>query len=250
MDPSRFTVLACSAMCGPSNPVGRITDAVSWNLYLGWYVPGMFLNKVWYSFYRLLNKKRVYGMSEYGAEGMPNLHAVKPKRGDNTEEYQFIYHEYMLKFFEKHPEFWATHLWNTFDFAADARNQGGEPGMNHKGLITFDRKTKKDSFYLYKAYWSDEPFIHLCGKRFINRTGSKLKITVCTNQNEVEVFVNGKSIGKKKGKKVFRFTAPMQKENIIEVKSGELTDTGKVIKVKKKDPDYILKKTNTKNWQK
>ncbi|MBR7186907.1 MAG: DUF4982 domain-containing protein [Clostridia bacterium] len=250
IDPARFTVLACYAMCAPFNRVGKITDAVSWNLYLGWYVPGLFLNKVWYWFYRLLNGKRVFGMSEYGAEGMPNLHAVKPKRGDNTEEYQFIYHEYMLKFFEKHPEFWATHLWNCFDFAADARDQGGEPGMNHKGLITFDRKIKKDSFYLYKAYWSEDPFVHLCGKRFVNRTGNKLEITVCSNQPEVEVLVNGKSLGTKKGSKVFRFTTTMEAKNEIEVRAGALTDAGTVIKVEKPDPAYILKKTNTKNWQK
>lgn len=250
LDPSRFTVLACYAMCAPFNRVGKITDAVSWNLYLGWYVPGLFLNKVWYWFYRLLNPNRVYGMSEYGAEGMPNLHSVKPKRGDNTEEYQFLYHEYMLKFFEKHPEFWATHLWNCFDFAADARNQGGEPGMNHKGLITFDRKIKKDSFYLYKAYWSDVPFIHLCGKRFVNRTGGKLEITVCSNLPEVEAFVNGKSVGKKRGDKVFRFSVPMEKENEIEVRANGLTDRGRVVKVEKPDASYILTKTNTKNWQK
>ncbi len=250
IDPSRFTVLACFAMCAPFDRVGKITDAVSWNLYLGWYVPGLFLNKVWYAFYRACNPKRVYGMSEYGAEGMPNLHAVRPKRGDNTEEYQFKYHEYMLKFFEKHPEFWATHLWNMFDFAADARNQGGEPGMNHKGLVTFDRQIKKDAFYLYKAYWSREPFVHLCGKRFINRTGNRFEIVVCTNQPEVEVIVNGKPIGKKRGSKVFRFSVEMAAENEIEVRAGTLTDRGRVIRTKKPDSSYILKKTNTKNWQK
>ncbi len=250
LDPSRFTVLACYAMCGPLNRASKITDAVSWNLYLGWYVPGMFLNKVWYRLYRLLNPKRVFGLSEYGAEGMPNLHSVKPKRGDNTEEYQFLYHEYMLKFFEKHPEFWATHLWNCFDFAADARDQGGEPGMNHKGLVTFDRKTKKDAFYLYKAYWSEEPFVHLCGKRFVNRTGTRLKIVVCSNLPEVEAFVNGKSLGKKRGSRVFRFETELSERNEIEVRAGELSDMGTVLKVKTPDPAYILRKNDTKNWQK
>ncbi len=250
IDPSRFTVLACYAMCAPFNPVGKITDAVSWNLYLGWYVPGLFLNKVWYAFFRMCNPRRVYGMSEYGAEGMPNLHALHPKRGDNTEEYQFKYHEYMLKFFEKHPEFWATHLWNMFDFAADARNQGGEPGMNHKGLVTFDRKTKKDAFYLYKAYWSREPFVHLCGKRFVRRTGKKLDIVVCSNLPEVEVLVNGKSLGKKRGKGVFRFRATMAKTNDIEARAGGLSDCGTVMQAEKPDPAYILRKTDTENWQK
>ncbi len=249
LDPSRFTVLACFAMCAPWNRAGKITDAVSWNLYLGWYVPGLFLNKVWYAFFRLFNRRRIFGMSEYGAEGMPNLHAAKPKRGDNTEEYQFRYHEYMLNFFGKHPEFWATHLWNCFDFAADARNQGGEPGMNHKGLITFDRKTKKDAFYLCKAYWSDEPFVHLCGKRFVNRPGKKLKITVCTNLPEAEVFVNGRSLGKKRGR-VLRFETKMAEKNGIEVRAGEYSDRGTVIKVKKEDPAYRLHKGNTANWNK
>lgn len=249
LDPTRFTTLACFAMCAPTSAVGKITDAVSWNLYLGWYVPGLFLNKVWYFFYRLFNPNRVFGMSEYGAEGMPNLHSARPRRGDNSEEYQFKYHEYMLNFFGKHPEMWATHLWNMFDFAADARNQGGEPGMNHKGLVTFDRQIKKDSFYLYKAHWSTNPFVHLCGKRFVNRTGKTFTITVCTNQPQVEAFVNGVSLGKKTGK-VVRFNVAMSERNEIEVRAGTLVDTGVVVKVNKPDASYRLRKTNTKNWQK
>ncbi|MCD8069200.1 MAG: glycoside hydrolase family 2 protein, partial [Lachnospiraceae bacterium] len=168
MDPARFTTLACYAMCGPFNKVAHITDAVSWNLYLGWYVPGLFLNDLWADFFHAVFPKRPLGFSEYGAEGMPNLHSSHPRRGDHTEEYQARYHEYMLKFIDKRPWMWATHVWNMFDFAADARDQGGEPGMNHKGLVTFDRKTKKDSFYLYKAWWSEEPFVHLCSKRYVD----------------------------------------------------------------------------------
>lgn len=143
MDPTRLTTLACYAMCGPFNPVAHITDLVSWNLYLGWYVPGLFLNDLWMNFFHLVYPNRPLGFSEYGAEGMPNLHSAHPRRGDHTEEYQAKYHEYMLKCFDRHPWLWATHVWNMFDFAADARDQGGEPGMNHKGLVTFDRKTKK-----------------------------------------------------------------------------------------------------------
>ena len=154
LDPSRPTTLACYAMCGPFNKSAHISDIVSWNLYLGWYVPGMFLNKLWVDFFHMVYPNRCLGYSEYGCECMPNLHTSHPKRGDQSEEYQGLYNEYMLKFFEERPFMWATHLWNMFDFAADARNQGGEPGMNHKGVVTFDRKTKKDSFYVYKAYWS------------------------------------------------------------------------------------------------
>ena len=169
MDPTRLTTLACYAMCGPFNRSAHITDLVSWNLYLGWYVPGLFLNDWWMRFFHFRYPKRCLGYSEYGCEAMPNLHSGKPRRGDHSEEYQTIYHEYMLKCFERNPYLWATHVWNMFDFAADARDQGGEAGMNHKGLVTFDRKIKKDSFYLYKAYWSDEPFVHIAGRRRADR---------------------------------------------------------------------------------
>ncbi|MBQ8137305.1 MAG: glycoside hydrolase family 2 protein, partial [Clostridia bacterium] len=182
MDKTRFTTLACYAMCGPFNKVAHITDVVSWNLYLGWYVPGLWLNDVWMRFFHMVYPDRCLGYSEYGCEGMPNLHSAHPRRGDHTEEYQAKYHEYLLKCFERNPYMWATHVWNMFDFAADARNQGGEPGMNHKGLITFDRKTKKDSFYLYKAYWSHEPFVHICSKRFHDRTEKTVKLKVYSNQ--------------------------------------------------------------------
>ena len=216
----------------------------------GWYVPFFFLNDCWFWFYRLMNPKRTIGLSEYGAEGMPNLHSVSPCRGDNTEEYQCKYHEYMLRFFEKRPYLWATHLWNMYDFAADKRNQGGEPGMNHKGLVTHDRRIKKDAFYLYKAYWSDEPFVHLCGKRFVNRTGNKLKIKVYSNQKTIEVFVNGKQFKTLTGDKVFNITLPFSAVTEVTVKSGNLTDEGTFNKVAKKDPSYIVTKVDTTNWQK
>ena len=251
LDPTRLTTLACFAMCTPMNRSAHITDIVSWNLYLGWYVPGLFLNDLWFGFFRFLYPNRCIGMSEYGAEAMTNLHSVKPRRGDNTEEYQAVYHEYMLKFFAKRPYLWATHVWNMFDFAADARNQGGEPGMNHKGLVTFDRKTRKDAFYLYKAYWSDEPFVHLCGRRFVNRTGSKLKVKVYSNQPEVSLYQNGKLVETKKGDKVFNFTLPMLDKNELEVRSGDLKDSITVVHVDKPDPAYIVPKGGSnKSWEK
>lgn len=130
-------------MCTPFHPVTKISDIIGWNLYLGWYVPFKWLNDCFMTFYHTFWPKRALSYSEYGAEGMPNLHSKHPKRGDHTEEYQAIYHEYMLRCFKRHPYLWGTYIWNMFDFAADARNQGGEPGMNHKGMITFDRLTKK-----------------------------------------------------------------------------------------------------------
>lgn len=251
LDDTRFTTLACYAMCLHNDKTAHLTDVVSWNLYLGWYVPFLWLNNVWFGLWRLLYPHRCIGMSEYGAEAMTNLHSLHPKRGDNTEEYQLVYHEYMAKFFAKRDYFWATHIWNMFDFAADARDQGGEPGMNHKGLVTFDRKIKKDSFYLYKAYWSKEAFVHLCGSRFVNRTGSKLKVKVYSNQKEVSLYNNGKLVATKQGDKVFNFTIPMEEVNHLEAKSGSLSDTITVNHVTSKDPAYILgKTTGTTSWEK
>ena len=186
MDPSRPTTLACYAMCNPFWKVVHVSDIVAYNLYLGWYVPGMFLNDWFLKFFHWKWPNRCIGYSEYGAEAMPNLHSSKPRRGDHTEEYQAVYHEYMLECFARHPFMWGTYCWNMFDFAADARDQGGEPGMNHKGLVTFDRKTKKDSFYLYKSYWSDEPFVHICSKRFTDRTEDEITVKIYSNQKPSE----------------------------------------------------------------
>ncbi len=252
LDKTRPTVMACFAMCGPANKAAHITDIVGWNLYLGWYVPGFFLNDLWLRLYHTMYKKSCLAFSEYGAEGMPNLHSEHPKRGDNSEEYQAAYHEYMLECFERHPYLWGTYVWNMFDFAADARNQGGEPGMNHKGLVTFDRKTRKDSFYVYKAYWSKEPVLHIAGKRFINRTGGKTKVKVYSNLDDVTLTANGVKLkGKKKGR-VFIYKVKLAKgQTELVATAGGLTDSLTLNRVKKPDPDYKLHvRSETQSWQK
>ena len=250
MDKTRLTTLACYAMCGPFNRSAHITDMVSWNLYLGWYVPGFILNDLWVGFFHLCFPNRPFGYSEYGAEGMPNLHSTHPHRGDHTEEYQAKYHEYMLRCFKRHPWMWATHVWNMFDFAADARDQGGEPGMNHKGLVTFDRKTKKDSFYLYKAWWSDEAFVHICSKRFVERTGSTATVKVYSNQSTVALYVNGNKVGEQTGEHVFTFKVPLNDELHIQAVAGDRTDESVIRHVDTPNPEYKLHKTKSKsaNW--
>ena len=250
MDDTRLTTLACYAMCGPFNPVAHITDLVSWNLYLGWYVPGLFLNDLWMDFFHLCYPRRPLGFSEYGAEGMPNLHSEHPRRGDHTEEYQALYHEYMLRCFERHPWLWSTHVWNMFDFAADARDQGGEPGMNHKGLVTFDRKTKKDSFYLYKAWWSEDPFVHICSKRFAERTRSEIEVKVYSNRKSVALFVNGEKLAEQNGEHVFTFKVKLNGETKIQAVAGDCIDEAVFTKVSAPNPAYKLTKSKTKsaNW--
>ena len=228
MDPGRPTSLACYAVCGPFNKVAHISDIVSWNLYLGWYVPGLFLNDLWIDFFHWKYPNRCLGFSEYGCEGMPNLHSSHPRRGDHTEEYQAIYHEYMLECFKKRPFMWASHVWNMFDFAADARNQGGEPGMNHKGLVTFDRKIKKDSFYLYKAYWNKAPMVHIAGKRYVYRPEKITTVKVYTNCESVTLYANGKEVATKSckcsGGKVFTFRVTLSENTQLEAVAGSLRD--------------------------
>ena len=250
MDATRPTSLACYAVCGPFNKVAHLSDLVSWNLYLGWYVPGLFLNDLWIDFFHAKYPNRCLGYSEYGCEAMTNLHSSHPRRGDQTEEYQAIYHEYLLKCFEKRPFMWATHVWNMFDFAADARDQGGEPGMNHKGLVTFDRKIKKDSFYLYKAYWTKQPFVHICSQRYVERNEKITKVKVYSNCNEITLYANGKKVGIERGSKVFNFTVALTGEVKLEAVSGKCTDTSIIRYTDTPNPAYKLKKGDGKgeNW--
>ncbi len=250
MDPTRLTSLACYAVCGPFNKVAHISDIVSWNLYLGWYVPGLFLNDLWVDFFHFVYPNRCLGYSEYGAEGMPNLHSRHPRRGDHTEEYQAKYHEYLIKFIQKRPWMWATHVWNMFDFAADARDQGGEPGMNHTGLVTFDRKTKKDSFYLYKSWWSAEPFVHICSKGYADRTEKVTTVKVYSNCGSVALYCNGKLLERQIADRVFTFKVPLEGEVELKAVSGTVSDTAVIRKVSKPNPAYKLRKTKKKsaNW--
>lgn len=250
MDATRPTSLACYAMCGPFNRVAHLSDIVSWNLYLGWYVPGLFLNDWWIGFFHKVFPKRCLGYSEYGCEGMPNLHSSKPRRGDHTEEYQAVYHEFLLECFERHPYMWSTHVWNMFDFAADARDQGAEPGMNHKGLVTFDRKIKKDSFYLYKAYWSSEPFVHIAGKRYADRPEQVTTVKVYTNQPRVALYADGKLVAEHSGGKVHTFRVPLGENTELKAVAGECTDAAVLHRVETPNPAYQLKKgkSTSANW--
>ncbi len=251
LDPNRMTTIACYSAMLINNKIAHITDLASYNLYCGWYIPFTHLTSFILDLWHLFYPKSPIGLSEYGAEGMMNLHSSHPKRFDDTEEYQCIYHEKMLKDITKRKYIWSTFVWNMFDFASEGRNTGGEEGINHKGLITFDRKIKKDSFYLYKAYWSKEPFIHICSKRYINRKERKTLIKIYSNLNELMIYKNDTYIKTIKGNKVFKFKLKLDAINNITVKSGSIEDSITINKVNKKDKSYILKKkSNNKSWQK
>ena len=252
MDKTRLTTIAAVSMCKMDDPYLQIPDVVSYNHYFGWYGGDTSMNGPWFDKFHGMHPEIPIGCSEYGCEAL-NWHTSDPKQGDYTEEYQAFYHEELIKQLFSRKYIWATHVWNMFDFGADARAEGGENGQNHKGLVTFDRKYKKDSFYAYKAWLVSpeaDPFVHLCGKRYIDRVEDVTKVTVYSNLPEVELFVNGESIGKKQAADhFFYFDVKNTGESTIVAKAGELTDEGKIRKVEEMNMDYVLvEKGAVLNW--
>ena len=249
MDATRPTTIAAVSPCPMDSPYIEIPDVVSYNHYFGWYGGDTSMNGPWFDKFHEMHPDIPIGCSEYGCEAL-NWHTSKPVQGDYTEEYQAFYHEELIKQLFSRKYLWATHVWNMFDFGADARSEGGENGQNHKGLMTFDRKYKKDSFYAYKAWLSDEPFVHLCGKRYVDRVEEVTKVTVYSNQPEVELFVNGKSLGKKSSPEhFFYFDVPNEGESTLVAVAGELKDESVIRKVEEFNEAYRLKEKNAiLNW--
>ncbi len=250
MDSTRLTTIATVTMCSMDNEYVHISDVLSYNHYFGWYGGSTEMNGKWFDDFHKKYPNKAIGLSEYGCEAL-NWHTSNPTQGDYTEEYQAYYHEELIKQIAVRPYIWATHVWNMFDFAADARAEGGENGMNHKGLITFDRQYKKDAFYAYKAWLNPEPMVHICGKRYIDRTEDVTKVTVYSNCDEIELFRNGESVRKqKKGDfPFFYFDVKNEGTSTLEVKAGELSDTATINKVDKPNEDYIMKEENQViNW--
>ena len=249
MDKTRLTTIACVSMCSMDDPYVQIPDVVSYNHYFGWYGGDTSMNGPWFDEFHAKYPNIPIGCSEYGCEAL-NWHTSNPEQGDYTEEYQAYYHEELIKQFFTRKYMWATHVWNMFDFGADSRNEGGENGQNHKGLVTFDRKYKKDSFYAYKAWLSDEPFVHICGKRYVDRVEETTKVTVYSNQPEVELFANGVSLGRQSSPEhFFYFEVPNMGETTLEAIAGDCKDNSFIRKVEVFNEDYRLKEKGAiLNW--
>ncbi len=250
MDATRPTAMAHAFMLEHDSPLVNLPDIASYNLYFGWYLGTLEQNDSFFDEYHAKYPDRVMGFSEYGADANVQFQSARPESGDYSEQYQCLYHEYILGCIERHPWMWATHAWNMFDFAADGRDEGGTHGLNQKGLVSFDRKLKKDAFYLYKAAWNkEEPFVHLCGSRYVNRAEEETEIKVYSNQPRVTLLMDGKEIATQTGSTVFVFRVGITGEHTITAQAGECRDTMTIRKVETPDASYRFSQAGSvANW--
>lgn len=248
LDSTRPTTMANVIMLDINDEILEIPDIQSYNLYFGWYFGKLEDNEKWFDEFHEKHPDKIIGLAEYGADASIKWQTPTPQRGDYTEQFQCLYHEHLLNVIEERPYLWATHVWNMFDFAADGREEGGEKGLNQKGLVTFDRKIKKDAFYLYKAYLSEEPFVHVTGSRYVDRIEELTEVKVYSNQSTVSLFNNGELVGKQEGYRVFTFQVPLSGSHLIEAKSGCLVDAIEVHKVNEPNSNYTLPNTGIHNW--
>lgn len=249
LDPTRPTTMASVFMLETDSPILDIPDVNSYNLYFGWYVGEPGQTDEFFDDYHTRFPNRPIGFSEYGADANPQYQTPTPEKGDYSESYQALYHEHMLAMIEARPWIWASHVWNLFDFAADGRDEGGKHGENQKGLVTFDRRLKKDAFYLYKAAWSREPFVHICGSRYVNRAEAVTEIKVYSNLPQVRLFVDGRPFASCSGARIFQFHVPISGEHTVEAKAGNCSSVIYVRRVTEPDPSYTLSaKRDIVNW--
>lgn len=248
LDPARPTTMAHVFMLDIKEELVTLPDVFAYNLYYGWYLGKLEDNDRWFDRFREQYPDRAVGLSEYGADAVLKYQTNTPECGDYTEQYQALYHEHMAKMLSERPYIWCSYIWNMFDFGADGRNEGGEFGVNHKGLVSFDRKEKKDAFYVYKAYWSKEPFVHICGRRYVNRHEDETTIKVYSNLSEVTLLLDGKEVERKTGEKCFLFHIKLTGKHHIKAVSGTASDEIWIQKSEKPDPSYVLEDNAVINW--
>ena len=254
LDPTRLTTIAHVSTTPVNGPMHHITDLESYNHYFGWYGGKMEQNGPWLDQFHAEHPDICIGISEYGCEGIINWHSNPPQCKDYTEEYQALYHEHMAQVFEDRPWVWASHVWNMFDFGCAARNEGGVSGRNNKGLITMDRKTKKDSYFVYQAYWTQTPMVHIAGRRHAQRAGETTEIKVYSNQDTVVLYVNGKEVGQQTAHRVFKFNVALNDGfNTIVAVAGDVKDSITLEKVAEEPGYYTLPEFNERqegvaNW--
>ena len=236
--------------------LNETTDMIGYNVYFGWYYGKMQDYSKYLDKFHEARPNLAIGMSEYGVDCNIGLHSNNPQVKDYSEEYQALYHETVYKIFETKPYLWGSYVWNMFDFSSAIRQEGGLDKVNGKGLVTADRKIKKDAFYYYKAKWSKEKFVHICSKRFVNRLEDTIDIKVFTNCETATLLLNGRECieASNNGNAtiIFENIRLESQVNDITVISGDCSDSASFVKVKEEDKSYRLEAeaagTSVKNW--
>ncbi|MDZ8118785.1 glycoside hydrolase family 2 TIM barrel-domain containing protein [Pontiella agarivorans] len=221
-DPGRLTTAGSNQKLSEKH---HITDVVCWNKYPRWY--GGFDLEKWADDLHKTHPDLKVGISEYGAGGCIDQHQIPPKKPNPTkgrffpEEYMNQIHEEVWPMLEEREFFWGTYLWNLFDFSWPGVTRGSRINLNNKGLITYDRQTRKDPFYYYKANWSDEPVLYITSRRFIERSNPQTPVKVYSNCGKIELTLNGKTYPAPKssyGVTVWPNLTLVEGENRVEVK--------------------------------
>lgn len=226
LDGTRLTTIAHVSMTPGDAPIHDIADVESYNLYFGWYGGSMEDNGAWLDEYHRKYPRRSLGLSEYGCEGIITYHGPNPACRDYSEEYQALYHEHMARVLSERPWIWSSHVWNMFDFGCSFRNEGGVKGRNNKGLVTMDRRIRKDSFYIYQAWWTEKPMVHICGRRYAQRAGDSTQIRVYSNQPTVSLYLNGSLYAEQSAEKVFVFDVALKEGmNTLTASAGGVRDS-------------------------
>ncbi len=201
LDPSRIDV---GASDHNNRPYNQIPTGICFNCYPGWYGKGRPEDIAKTIDDRAAEVGRRIALSEYGGGGNPFQHEEGPPQKVNQagqfhpEEWQDYLHETEWAAIQNNPKLWGSFLWVMFDFPSARRNEGGQPGLNDKGLVTQDRKVKKDAFFFYKANWNPAPMVYLASRRSTPRQLAETAVKVYSNCGEVELKVNGKSLGRMK----------------------------------------------------
>lgn len=225
LDKTRSTVVAVTSSCSPDEKYVSIPDLVTYNHYFGARNGDVSAYGPWLDSFHTRNPRVPIGLGEYGCEAMER-HTSSPECGDFSEEYQAYYHEQLIEQIKSRSYLFATYACSMFDFCTDT----GE--VSRMGLVSFDRRYKKDAFYAYKAWLSKEPFVHICSKRYVERAEPVTVIRVYSNMPAVELFVNGESLGVlERDDHFFRFAVKNEGSSRIFAVAGECRDEARIRKV-------------------
>ena len=198
-DPSRLTTYA--HCCAPDDhPMALQTDLASYNRYWGWY-DGEFRDvAAWADRLHAKLPDKPIGLGEYGA-GASVLHQQDPPQRPepggrwHPEQYQALFHETYAAEISRRPFFWGSFIWLGFDHASAGRQEGDAPGINDKGVITYDRRYRKDAYFLYQAHWSRKPMVHIASRRFSPRPAGAVTVKAYSNARRLTLEVNGRAVG-------------------------------------------------------